>query len=212
MKLEFLQQLSALGDKDYDATEKRILDGALQEAAAHGINKLTMEGIANRANLNRATLYRRFGSMDNVLTQLAMREARKLMRALSEATDGIDEPELLLAEGFVAAIRFAREHPVIARTAEFEPGMLVRAGLANNAAMLSLGARFMADTIRWAQSKNKATHLNANKAGDTAARLFASFVLMPGGINHLKNDQAARKYAREIFVPLFFGPSSSEDR
>lgn len=208
MRLEFLQQVAGFSGKNYDATEQRILDATLNEAAAHGITKLTMEGIAGRASLNRATIYRRFGTMDNVLAALAMREAQRMTKALSEATAGIDEPELLLTEGFVAAIRFARKHPVISHTAEHEPGMLIKAGMANNAALLSLGAKFMADTIRWAQSKNKATHLNANKAGDTAARLFASFVLLPGGINHLKTDQSARKYAREVFVPMLFGADS----
>ncbi|MCG8670708.1 MAG: TetR/AcrR family transcriptional regulator [Pseudomonadales bacterium] len=208
MRLEFLQQITSQGDKQFDATEQRILDAALNEAAATGVNKLTMEGIAQGANLNRATIYRRFGNMDNILAALAIREARRLTKILAEATKGIEEPETLLAEGFVAAIGFAREHPVISRTATYEPASLIKAGMANNAALLTLGGKFMADTIRWAQSKNKALHLNADRAGDTAARLFASFVLLPGGINHLKDDRAARKYAKDIFVPMIFGPSA----
>lgn len=210
MRLEVLQQISAFNDKQYDATEQRILDATLHEAAAHGIHKLTIEAIAQSANLNRATIYRRFGNIDTIMAALAIREGRRMTVALSEATAGIEKPESRLAEGFVAAIRFAREHPIITRTAKYEPDTLIKAGLANNAALLTLGGKFMADTIRWAQSKNKALHLNANKAGDTAARLFASFILLPGGINHLKDDRSARKYANDIFVPMLFGPNQDD--
>jgi AcrR family transcriptional regulator len=164
-----------------------------------------MEAIAKRANLNRTTIYRRFGSMDNIIAALALREARRMTIALREAMTGINDPRELFIEGFVVAIRFAREHPLLTRTARYEPEHLIRSGLANNAAMLKLGGKFMADAIRWAQSKNYATHLNADMAGDTAARLFASFVLLPAGINHLKDDKTARRYAKEIFIKMLFG-------
>lgn len=206
MHIEILKQISASKGADYDATEQRILNAVLYEAAAHGVKKLTMDAIAGNANLNRATIYRRFGNMDNVMAALAIREGRQMIVALTEATAGIDDPQALIVEGFVAAIEFAREHPLISRIATYEPDMLIKAGMANNAALLSLGGKFMANTIRWAQSKNQAVHLDANRAGDTTARLFASFILMPGGINHLKTNALARKYAKKTLVPMLFGP------
>ena len=192
-----------------DATRRRILDAALREATATGAHRLTMEAVARRAGLNRTTIYRRFGNMEKVVSALAMREGRAMTAALREATAGIEDPRALFTEGFVAAHRFAREHPLIARTAEFEPGKLVEAGLANDAALLTLGGEFMAEAIRWAQAKGELSHLDPRSAGDTLARLFASFVLMPGKLNDLGSDDAARRYADTTLIPMLFGPPAA---
>jgi len=109
----------------------------------------------------------------------------------------------------VAALKFAREHPIIKRTAQFEPELLIQTALANDSALLRVGANLMADAFRWAQENGRAINLNPESAGDTAARLFASFVLLPGGSNNLTDDKSARKYAKETLIPMFLNNSSS---
>ncbi|MCG8609983.1 MAG: TetR/AcrR family transcriptional regulator [Pseudomonadales bacterium] len=203
--VDLINLLQEARNTSFDETQKRILDAALEEAAAQGLHGLTIEGVARRSRLNRATIYRQVGNRDQLQTALAMREAKHLIDKLSTAVAGISDPETLLVEGFVAAIRFAREHPVIARTVKYEPGTLITIALANDAALLRTGATFMADTIRWAQENGQAKHLDADTAGDVAARLFSSFVLLPGGHNNLHDDDATRQFATTTLVPMLLG-------
>jgi len=52
----------------------------------------------------------------------------------------------------------------------------------------------------------RALHLDPDSAGETAARLFAAIILLPGGIVDLSSEDAARSYARSTLVPMFLGP------
>jgi AcrR family transcriptional regulator len=190
-----------------DRTAERILDAAVMEVAISGVAKLTIEGVARRAGVNRATLYRRFGDLDGVIEALTMREGRRMAEAGARAIEGVADPAEQLVEAFVASIRMAREHPIISRTASLEPGQLIAAGLADDAALLKLGSSFVAGAIRAAQSEGRATHLDADEAGQTIAMLFAACVLLPTthGID-LRTDDSVRAYARRTLAPMVFGP------
>lgn len=190
-----------------DRTEERILDAAVTEVATAGISRLTVEGLARRAGVNRATIYRRFGDLDAVVEAMTMREGRRMASTVAAAIAMVSEPAEQLVEGFVASIRMAREHPVISRTASLEPERLIAAGLADNSALLQLGSGVVAASIRHAQTLGQATHLDADEAGHTVAMLFAACVLMPTahGID-VRTDESARRYAQRTLVPMIFGP------
>lgn len=190
-----------------DRTAREILDATLLEAASRGLRALPMEGIARRAGVNRGTLYRRFGDRDGVVAALAAREGQRVRAALAEATDGLDDPADRLVEGFVAAVRYANAHPLVRRAAELEPETLIAAGLADDARLLRIGADVLAAEIRTAQAEGLALHLtDPDQAGETLARLFASFVLLPGGAIDLADEDAMRSYARNTLVPMLLGP------
>jgi AcrR family transcriptional regulator len=193
-----------------DATSTRIIDATVVEIASGGVQRLTVEQVARRAGVNRATVYRKFGDLDGVLAAMTMREGAQMAATILAAVEGIDDVDRQLVEGFAAAIRVAREHPVIARTATHEPGSLVEAGLADGAALLELGSGVAEGLIRTAQGRGQATHLDAGQAGQTLARLFAACVLLSaaGGLD-LSTDDSARDYARRTLVPMIFGPPES---
>jgi AcrR family transcriptional regulator len=197
-------------DLPQDATATRILDAAVSECASRGIGALTIDGVARRAGVNRVTIYRRFGDRDSMLQAMTLREGRQMAAGVLMAISGVTEPADQLVEAFVAAMRLAEAHPVIRRTAEFEPQDLIAAGLADNAALLVLGSTFIAAGVRRAQDDGVAVHLDADQVGETMARLFASFVLLPA--EHaidVRSADGARAYARRTLVPLALGLSAS---
>lgn len=190
-----------------DRTTERILDAAVLEIAASGVAKLTVEGVARRAGINRATLYRRFGDLNGVVEAVTMREGRRMADTVAGAVEGVADPAERLVEGFVASMRMAREHPIISRTAQLEPGELIAAGMADGAALLQLGSSVVAMNIRQAQAEGFAAHLDADEVGQTVAMLFAACVLMPTahGID-TRSDDSVRAYARRTLAPMVFGP------
>lgn len=73
---------------------------------------------------------------------------------------------------------------------------------------LVLGSTFIAAGVRHAQAEGVAAHLDPDQAGETMARLFASFVLLPA--EHaidVRSDEGARSFARQTLVPLLLGPA-----
>ncbi|MGA8988143.1 TetR/AcrR family transcriptional regulator [Aeromicrobium sp.] len=195
-----------------DSTATRILDAAVTESAARGIGALTIDGVARRAGVNRVTVYRRFGDRDSMLQAMTLREGTRMAEGILLAIAGVEDSADQLVEGFVAALRLAEAHPVIRRTAAFEPQDLIAAGLADGAALLALGSTFVAAGVRRAQADGVGAHLHADQVGETMARLFASFILLPA--QHaidVRSADGARAYARRTLVPLLLGPSGIRD-
>ncbi len=194
-----------------DPTATRILDAAVAESASRGIGALTIDGVARRAGVNRVTVYRRFGDRDSMLQAMTLREGQRMAEGILQAITDVNDPADQLVEAFVAAMRLAEAHPVIRRTAEFEPQDLIAAGLADGAALLVLGSTFIAAGVRQAQADGFAAHLDADEVGETMARLFASFVLLPA--RHaidVRSEGGARHYARRTLVPLLLGNAGDE--
>lgn len=193
-------------DADLDAVGVRILDAALAEVAAHGTDGLTGEGVARRAKVSRVTVYRRFGDRQGLVTAMTMREGRRLAAGIAEAMAEARSAADQIVEGFVAAIRIARDHPVISRTARHEPGELIAAGVADDAALLKLGSALVADCVRALQDEGVALHVDADEAGETLARLFAAFVLVPSRhVIDLSSDESTRGYLRRTLAPMVTG-------
>ena len=104
-----------------DRTEALILDATGAEIAQHGFAKVSMESIAKRAGVNRATIYRRFTDRDGLLAAWAHREGIQMTGHLVAAVTGrLDTPERIRA-GFVAAADFVRQNPVVRALARDNP-------------------------------------------------------------------------------------------
>lgn len=190
---------------DLDRTAVRILDAALTEATSRGLAGVSVEGIARSAGVNRATIYRRFGDREGLLAAFAALEGERMACVLLSATSGIEDPEHRLIAGFVAAVSYAHSHPVIARAARLEPASLIEVGLAEDARLLRLAGDFVAAELRHAQKFGRAMHLDADLAGETFARLFASLILLPGGRLNVDNNSDLERYARSTLVPMLLG-------
>src|SRR5205807_10543318 len=70
-----------------DALSERILDAALELAAASGLRRLTMDDVARRAGVGRMTVYRRFGGHGKLIDALAVRECRRCLERIAAALD-----------------------------------------------------------------------------------------------------------------------------
>lgn len=78
-----------------------ILDAAWQVADEHGWGGFSLERVAQRADLGRATVYGHFQSIEQLVLELAERALLELSTRLSSARE--------LREALDAPVRFARE-------------------------------------------------------------------------------------------------------
>jgi AcrR family transcriptional regulator len=106
-------------------TRERILEGAVQALARHGLAKLEMRDVSQSAGVSRGTLYRYFSSREDLLRSLTIREAYRFwescLAALQQAPEGEERIRLLL----LYATRHVREHAALQRMLETDPGLVI---------------------------------------------------------------------------------------
>jgi AcrR family transcriptional regulator len=109
-------------------TRERLLQGALRAVAARGLAKLSMSDVSEFAGLSRGTAYRYFSNTEELLRELSRREAERFEQQVWEALERIPitSPERLRVV-LDAIERLARDHPLIQRLPETDPGFVLTA-------------------------------------------------------------------------------------
>lgn len=87
---------------DQGASVQKILDGTLRAIATVGTRRLSMSDISDTSGVSRGTLYRYFGSKEEVLSAVSEYVCSSFERGIADAGEGIGDP----MERFRAIMRF----------------------------------------------------------------------------------------------------------
>ncbi len=186
-----------------DATSERILDAALALAAASGLRNLTMDDVAARAKVGRMTVYRRFGEKQRLVEALGAREVRRCLAELDAASDPADPIADQIADGFVASMRIAREHPLLNRLARVEPEAVLEAAIADGAATFGMARAYMAARLRAAKAEGSLGEmLDVDAAAEILVRLAISFVLIQPSVLPLDDEARLGEVAKGLIAPI----------
>jgi TetR/AcrR family transcriptional regulator, repressor for uid operon len=203
----FVRALDPEATPPDDATSRRILDGALDAAAASGIRHLTIDEVARRAGVGRVTVYRRFGDRERLIEALSVREARRCLAILDEATTPDQPITEQVAEGFVAGLRLLREHPLLRRLVAHEPEALLAALTNDRAAIFALVRTYVAGRLAAAKAAGAGARddLDLDQVAEVFVRLTASFALIAETSLPLDDEDQARETARRLIAPIVAG-------
>jgi AcrR family transcriptional regulator len=182
-------------DESTDRTSQRILDAAVQEAAAVGLQRITVEDVVRRAGVSRMTVYRRYPRRDDLVEALVRRETQRFLAAVADAIDTVADPHEGVAEAFIAAVRFAREHPMLRRAGQFES-----APAADSVELLKLGSAFIANYIH-GEAPGTPTQ-QVRWVADVFARLFLTYISMPPTDPNFGDEVQLRRFAHEVLTPM----------
>lgn len=104
--------------KDYHHGDLRqaLVDAALEDIAAHGVEQVTLRGVARTAGVSHMAPYNHFADKAALLAAAAAAGFRQLGRAMDErmAAHPRGDPKRLQAAGIAYAV-FAVEHPALFR-------------------------------------------------------------------------------------------------
>ena len=188
-----------------DATSRRILDAALDVAAASGLRHLTVDDVARRAGVGRVTVYRRFSDRQGLIEALGVREARRCIAILDEATS-LDQPiEEQVADGFVAGLRLIREHPLLSRLVAHEPHALLDALTNPRTELFPLARAYVAGRLAAARPVGARADLDLEQVAEAFLRITVSFALIPETALPIDGDDEAREVARSLIAPIVAG-------
>ena len=182
-------------DEAPDRTSQRILDAALAEAAAAGLQRITVEDVVRRAGVARMTAYRRYPRRDDLVQALLRRETQRFLGAVADAIDSVDDPQEGVAEAFIAAVSFARKHPILRRAAQNDP-----APIADSVELLKMGSAFIANYIHGHAAGRPSQQVRW--VADVFARLFFTYISMPPSDPDFGDDAELRRFAHEVLTPM----------
>ncbi|WP_162625635.1 helix-turn-helix domain-containing protein, partial [Mycolicibacterium llatzerense] len=110
---------------DVDEPNARILDAAVELVGKHGERATTMDHIAERSRVARATVFRRFPNKRILLDSAVTWELGKFARELNAATSNEHTAAAAVAAVVITAIDFVDRSPLLSRLAAEQPDQLV---------------------------------------------------------------------------------------
>ncbi|UGT61964.1 TetR family transcriptional regulator [Nocardia asteroides] len=197
---EFLDRAATHRVADTDATAHRILDAAVAEAGAVGLDRVRMEDVVRRSALGRTTVYRRFPSREELVRALVARETERFLAAVTAGMDSVDRPSDRVVEAFLAAVSFARAHPMLRRMGESAPGSVLDLATTPGIEFLDTGTAFIARHLHGGRPGKPGRQ--ARWVADVFARLFLTYLALPPLDPDVRNDTELRAFARAVLTPM----------
>lgn len=194
-------------------SDEALLDAAVEQFVLTGVRRTSADDIARRAGVNRATLYRRLGTKDQIVARAVLQETARVLARIEAAigqvpppgTAGFDPVDYVLTF-FSVTVDEVRGNDLLQQLMlkdreDTLVGLTARAGDA-----LTLSAGLVADRIRSLRA-----HVGNTRTDDidsiavTLGRLTQSLLLTPGTPPRLDTRARRRAYVEAVVVPLVLG-------
>lgn len=181
------------------AVRERIFEAALIEVEASGLATVSLEAVARRAEIGRATLYRHFDGREALLAQLVRWEVVRFWVRVAEAVADADCLEDRLVLGLMSARRVLTEHRLLTGLLDREADVLLplieRADMAVEDA-LHARIRGMLEAEPPGALRED---LDLDEAAAYVGVLARSIIANPGGID-MTSAEAVRELVRTQFI------------
>lgn len=198
---------SAVQIDETDEITTRILQVALQQFEMIGVRRTTLQDVARRSGVGRATLYRRFPTRDALVDAVVFSEVRRYLAGNVRARAHGETPEERMINSTVFTVTFLRDHALLNKLLQTEPETVLP-GFTVDADDL---IKFIVDqsTAAWgielfgdgALTPDQERHLRT--AAELTTRLAISFILTPNSGIALDTDDQIREYARNYILPIY---------
>lgn len=191
-----------LDEPDTDEVGVRILDAALAEYLEHGFRRTSVDDVARRAGLGRATIYRRFAARDEIVQAVLLRETRRFFADIAAATAELPDVADRMVEGFVVGLRNAREQPLLQQILANEPESSVPFLTTRGGPAMAVLREFLLQQYLDCVPADEQQERKPEEVAEILTRLFISLVLTPDSCLPLRTDEEARATARRYLAPL----------
>jgi AcrR family transcriptional regulator len=178
----------------------RILDAALAELRDYGLRRTSMENVARRAGLARATIYRRFPNKPELVRVVAVREVGRMMAHVTRSVSGYPTVRERVVEGFVAGVRLARDDSLLTRLLASEPETTLPYLTIDSEFALAAIRGFLVSQLVSAPEPTSLADPEAT--AEVMVRLGLSVLFAPSGHIPLDTDEDLRAFATSYLLPL----------
>ncbi|MBF6355731.1 helix-turn-helix transcriptional regulator [Nocardia higoensis] len=178
-----------------------IYEATLRVLTERGTQAATMDDIAARTGVSRATLFRRYGGKDALFEAAVAHTLRTFLAEITTTFLTVIDPADRIAEAFVACLRLRDRLLADSHDPERNAEMLAILS-AGDPAPIDIGHRFISARIRAGQEEGTLPPGNPDLQADAIIRLTMGYLLLPAPGYDLADDDVARDLARRVIAPL----------
>ncbi|WP_083336079.1 TetR/AcrR family transcriptional regulator [Mycobacteroides saopaulense] len=192
---------------DVDELTERVLAAASEQIAVAGWRRSTVDDVAKRAGLSRATVYRRFPNKKALTEAVVYAELRKYMAGVASRVEGRSMTLAdRMAESSSYTVEFILDHPLLRRLLETEPESILPALTVEAGPLVETFREFCAALWKAeiygdaAVSAEDVTHLRV--VAELHIRIALSLILTRQTVIGLETPEQARGFARDYLAPM----------
>lgn len=192
-------QVTGTDDAGARDIRRRVYGAIGSWASLTGLRKLSMDEVAARASVGRATLYKYFPGKDALIKAFVRHELDKFFAGTRAVVERYDDEDDRIVHGFAHAYRELRDHPAVGPVLRLNPDMMVPYVITDDSFALNLGREFIEDVTM------ETSDLPAEAVAQFAeffARAFHTLILIPPVTLALNEPGGAEAYARNFIVPV----------
>jgi AcrR family transcriptional regulator len=186
-----------------EETRARIILAGRAQCEEVGLRRATMEDVARRAGLGRATLYRHFQSKDALVQAIILAENDAFFAALDTAIAECSSDEARVVEGFAFALEYTRGHKLLRKLLRTEPETLLPY-LIGGGQLIRVATEALAARIHAEESEQ------GRESAELLVRLILSLALTPDSILGAEDREGALRFARRHLVPSLGGGGAAQ--
>ena len=189
-----------------DDITTRILGATLEQAELVGMRRITMEDVARRSGVGRATLYRRFPTKAALIDAVVLAEARRYFDGNAQACSTATTLEDRLVFGTVFTVTFLREHALLKKLLRTEPETILPSLTIEAGPILDFAIDQSAAELRTEIYGNAAITPDQERHLRTVAelhtRLTLSFIVTQHSGVNLATIDDTRAFVRQDLLPM----------
>lgn len=204
---EALIALALLGDTDatepeLTASDVKILDATMYVLGTHGEQALTIDLVAKRAQMSRKTVFRRFGSKQNLLHAANRRGVATVLRDVAQkAQAAATALECATAVG-ASLVVHSTKMPAVLRFVQVEPEAVIQLWRDGDRPGQTLGRVFLSHLLQDQHLDDPLSPGHADFVADVVIRVVMSLVLVPDA-GYVDSACGGReRYLEAIIGPL----------
>lgn len=192
--------------REPDEITTRILSATLEQAELVGIRRTTMEDVARRSGVGRATLYRRFPTKDVLIDALVLSEARRYLQGSAQARAHGDNLEDRLVYDTVFTVTFLRDHALLKKLLRTEPETILPSLTVDAGAIIDFATDYSVAELRTdlygAKKTTPEQERHIRTVAELHTRLTLSFIVTPHTSIKLATLDDTREYVRTYLLPM----------
>ncbi|HEX4392524.1 MAG TPA: helix-turn-helix domain-containing protein [Mycobacterium sp.] len=195
-----------------DRITERILAAALAQAEEVGMRRSTMDDVASRSGVGRATLYRRFPTKAALNDAIVLSEVRRFFEGSAKARARGETLEDRLVHGTVFTVTFMREHVLLKKLLRTEPETILPSLTVDAGPLLDFATdqsiAMLRNDLHPDRLTTPAQERHLRTIAELHTRLTLSFIITPHSSIKLANLDDARAYVRTYLLPMMVAESN----
>lgn len=197
-----------------DDTTAQILQGALEQFELVGVRHSTMEDIARRCRIGRASLYRRFPTKAQLVDAVVLKQVRLFFEGSAQAIASADNAYDSIVNATAFNLSFVRDNSLLNKLLLAEPDSILPSLTVDAYAILnlavSLGTPMIAQLLYPDSVLTPAEELHVRTVAEVQTRLTLSLLLTPESCIKLETADDIRMFVDNYLLPMARRPPGNE--